>query len=67
MHEIIISVNKMEISLFTQVCIICACIITKEEKTKDGHFLLTVGSHHQVNLYQLGFEFGAYAPSFQKN
>ncbi len=67
MVKIIVSVNKSEIELFTQVCQLCSCCVLQAEKTKDGNFLLTVSSHHPVNLYQLGFEFGAYAPTFQLN
>lgn len=67
MNEIIILVRKSEIELFTQLCLILNCFISSTVEAKENNYFVTVGSQHLINLYQLGFEFGAYVPTFQKN
>lgn len=64
MQEIIISVDKLDIELFTELCKICNCFIEKEIEVKNNNLLVTVSSYDVSSLYKLGFEFGAYAPTF---
>lgn len=67
MKEITISVHNSEFKLFRSICSVCNCHIFNIKQSTGGFSSVLVGSLSSVNLYQLGFEFGAYAPTFISN